>query len=65
MLNPTGEPIDMSALGQWTAEVSGESLLEAVKFKPERVVDCISPRAIMWLHTDTDTLVPLFEAQSM
>jgi fermentation-respiration switch protein FrsA (DUF1100 family) len=36
-----------------------------VEFKPESVVDRISPRAIMWIHTDKDRLVPLFEAQSM
>jgi len=50
---------------QWTAEVSLESLLDVVEFKPESVVDRISPRAIMWIHTDKDRLVPLFEAQSM
>jgi uncharacterized protein len=50
---------------QWTAEVSFESLLDVVEFKPESVVDRISPRAIMWIHTANDKLVPLFEAQSM
>ena len=57
--------MDMSALGQWTAEVSFESLLDVVECKPESVGDRISPRAIMWIHTDKDKLVPLFEAQSM
>ena len=65
MVNQTGEPIDISALGRWTAEVSFESLLDGVECKPERVVARISPRAIMWIHTDKDKLVPLFEAQSM
>jgi fermentation-respiration switch protein FrsA (DUF1100 family) len=50
---------------QWKPEVSFESLLDIVEFKPESVVDRISPRAIMWIHTDKDRLVPLFEAQSM
>jgi fermentation-respiration switch protein FrsA (DUF1100 family) len=65
MFNQTGEPIDISALGQWTAEVSFESLLDIVEFKPESVVDHISPRAMMWIPTDKDKLIPLFEAQSM
>lgn len=46
-------------------EVSFESLLDIMEFKPESVVDRISPRAILWIHTDKDELVPLFEAQSM
>jgi hypothetical protein len=50
---------------QWTAEVSFESLLDVVEFKPESVVDRITPRAIMWIHTDKDRLVPLCEAHSM
>ena len=50
---------------QWRPEVSFESLLDIMEFKPESVVDRISPRAIMWIHTDKDKLVPLFEAQSM
>lgn len=28
-------------------------------------VDRIGPRAMLWIHTDKDKLVPLFEAQSM
>ncbi len=36
-----------------------------MEFKPESVVDRIGPRAIQWIHTDKDELVPLFEAQSM
>ncbi len=50
---------------QWRPEVSFESLLDVMEFKPESVVDRIAPRAIMWIHTDRDRLVPLFEAQSM
>ena len=55
----------MSALGQWTAEASFESLLDLVEFKPERAADRISPRAIMWVPTEKDKLAPLFEMQSM
>jgi pimeloyl-ACP methyl ester carboxylesterase len=50
---------------QWKPEVSLECLLDIMEFKPESVVDRISPRAVMWIHTDRDKLVPLFEAQSM
>lgn len=50
---------------QFRTEVSFESLLDIMEFKPESVVDRISPRAIQWIHTDNDELVPLFEAQSM
>jgi fermentation-respiration switch protein FrsA (DUF1100 family) len=53
------------AFPRWTGQVSFESLLDVMDFKPESVVDRISPRAIMWIHTDQDKLVPLFEAQSM
>lgn len=49
----------------WRPEVAFESLADIMEFKPESVVDRISPRAIMWIHTDKDKLVPLFEAQSM
>ncbi len=49
----------------WRPEVSFESLADIMEFKPESVVDRIAPRAIMWIHTDRDKLVPLFEAQSM
>lgn len=49
----------------WRPEVSFESLADILEFKPESVADRIAPRAIMWIHTDRDKLVPLFEAQSM
>src|SRR5439155_954543 len=55
----------MQNWSEWRPEVSFESLLDIMEFKPESVVDRISPRAIMWIHTDKDKLVPLFEAQSM
>jgi hypothetical protein len=49
----------------WRPEVSFESLADIMEFKPESVADRISPRAILWIHTDKDKLVPLYEAQSM
>jgi fermentation-respiration switch protein FrsA (DUF1100 family) len=49
----------------WRPEVSFESLADIMEFKPESVADRISPRAILWIHTDKDQLVPLYEAQSM
>ena len=50
---------------EWKPEVTFESLLDIMEFKPESVVDQIGPRAMLWIHTDKDKLVPLFEAQSM
>jgi fermentation-respiration switch protein FrsA (DUF1100 family) len=50
---------------EWKPEVTFESLLDIMEFKPESVVDRIGPRAMLWIHTDKDKLVPLFEAQSM
>src|SRR5262245_56872592 len=50
---------------QWRPEVTFESLADIMEFKPEVVADRISPRAIQWIHTDKDKLVPLYEAQSM
>jgi len=47
----------------WKPEVSFESLADIMEFKPESVVDRISPRAILWLHTDKDKLVPLLFGQ--
>lgn len=53
------------AFPQWRPEVTFESLADIMEFKPETVADRISPRAILWIHTDKDKLVPLYEAQSM
>ena len=53
------------AFPQWRPEVTFESLADIMEFKPEAVADLISPRAILWIHTDKDKLVPLYEAQSM
>jgi len=53
------------AFSQWRPEVTFESLADIMEFKPEAVADRISPRAILWIHTDRDKLVPLYEAQSM
>lgn len=49
----------------WRPEVTFESLFDITQFKPESVVDRIAPRAILWIHPERDTLVPLAEAQSL
>lgn len=49
----------------WRGEVTFESLLDIVAFRPESVVDRIAPRAVLWIHPEKDGLVPLFEAQSL
>lgn len=49
----------------WKGEISFESLLDIVDFKPESVVERIAPRAIMFIHAAKDKLVPLYEAQSL
>lgn len=56
---------NQSLFPTWRPEVSFESLADIMEFKPENVADRISPRAILWIHTDRDKLVPLYEAQSM
>lgn len=50
---------------QWSREItlaSGEALLG---YRPESVVQDISPRAIMWLHGDADERVSMEESISM
>jgi fermentation-respiration switch protein FrsA (DUF1100 family) len=49
----------------WRGEVTFESLIDVVAFKPESVVERIAPRAICWIHPEKDALVPLYEAQSL
>jgi pimeloyl-ACP methyl ester carboxylesterase len=49
----------------WRPEVTFESLLDIVAFRPESVVERIAPRPILWIHPEKDGLVPLFEAQSL
>lgn len=50
---------------QWSREItlaSGEALLD---YKPESVVQHITPRAILWLHGDADDRVSMEESVSM
>jgi uncharacterized protein len=50
---------------QWSREItlaSGEAL---IAYRPESVVQQISPRAIMWLHGDADERVSMEESMSM
>jgi hypothetical protein len=46
-------------------ELTLESVEAMIQFKPETVVDKISPRAAMWIYTQEDTVVPVEESQSM
>jgi hypothetical protein len=46
-------------------ELSLESAEAMVHYRPESVVDRISPRAAMWIYTAEDTVVPIEESQSM
>ncbi|MBI4591075.1 MAG: alpha/beta fold hydrolase [Candidatus Rokubacteria bacterium] len=41
---------------------SGEAIIE---FAPEDVVDRIAPRAILWIHSGNDELVPAEESEAM
>ena len=45
--------------------LSLESAEAIINFRPEMVVDRISPRAAMWICAENDTLVPPEEPQSM
>ncbi len=49
----------------WRPEVTFESLVDIMEFKPENVADRIAPRALLLIHTDQDKLVPLSEGQSL
>ncbi len=62
----TAEKLERTKLEHpgWRPEVTFESLVDIVAFKPEAVVDRIAPRPILWIHPERDALVPLFEAQS-
>ena len=46
-------------------ELSLESAEAMINYRPETVVDRISPRAAMWIYTAEDTVVPVEESQSM
>lgn len=46
-------------------ELSLESVEAMIQYRPESVVDRISPRAAMWIYTADDTVVPIEESRSM
>ena len=46
-------------------ELPLESADAMIHYRPETVVDRISPRAAMWIYTPEDTVVPTEESQSM
>jgi len=46
-------------------ELALESADAMINYRPETVVDRISPRAAMWIYTAEDTVVPIDESQSM
>lgn len=46
-------------------ELTLESAEAMISFKPESVVDTISPRAAMWICTSEDTIVPIEESRGM
>src|SRR5215510_3025868 len=50
---------------QWSREITLSSGEELIAYKPESVVQQISPRAIMWLHGDADERVSMEESVSM
>lgn len=45
--------------------VSSDSAEAIINFRPETVVDKISPRAAIWIYPGNDTIVPIEESQSM
>jgi pimeloyl-ACP methyl ester carboxylesterase len=51
--------------GQYPEGYPLESADESLTFKPESVVHLISPRAILFIHTERDTMVPVEEARIM
>lgn len=46
-------------------ELTLESAEAMINYRPETVVDRISPRAAMWIYAAEDTVVPIEESQSM
>ena len=42
-----------------------ESVEAMIGFRPQSVVDRISPRAVLWIYAQEDTVVPIEESQSM
>jgi len=50
---------------QWGTKVTLESVEAVIEFRPEDVVDRISPRAIQWLAAGEDECTPVAESVSM
>ncbi len=55
---------DSAALPQWRPEVSFESLTDLFEFRPEAVVELISPRAVMFVAPELDGLIATGELPS-
>jgi dipeptidyl aminopeptidase/acylaminoacyl peptidase len=51
--------------GQYPEGYPLQSVDEQLTFKPESVVHLIAPRAILFIHTERDTMVPVEEARFM
>ena len=51
--------------GQYPEGYPMESVEEAMKFAAETVVHLIAPRAILFIHTERDTMVPVEESKIM
>lgn len=51
--------------GQYPEGYPLESVDEAMQFSPEDVVHRISPRALLIIHTERDTMVPVEEAHAL
>lgn len=49
---------------EWRPEITFESMLDIVAFKPEDYAHLISPRAALWIYVDADLLVPVTEGKS-
>lgn len=49
---------------EWRPEITFESMLDIIEFKPESYAHLISPRAAMWIYVDADLLVPVTEGKS-
>lgn len=49
---------------EWRPEITFESMLDIIEFKPENYAHLISPRAAMWIYVDADLLVPVTEGKS-
>lgn len=50
---------------QMPTEITTESVEAVMQYKPEAVVSKIAPRAIMWIHSKDDDLIPYEESRQM